>query len=45
MKSFSFPSKKLKINLEPLPYRDLKPISPLNDYTIFSQITSPRPIP
>jgi len=45
MKSLSFPSKKLKQNLEPFPKRDFTPIRPLNALTIFSQMTSPRPIP
>lgn len=44
-KSSSFPKRMLKANFVPLPYFDLTPILPPNALTIFSEITSPRPIP
>ena len=44
-KSSSFPRIMLNANLVPLPYLDLIPILPLKDLTMFSEMTSPRPIP
>mgnify|MGYP007055446414 CR=1 FL=1 len=44
-KSSSLPRIMLKANLVPLPYLDFTPILPLKDLTMFSEITSPKPIP
>lgn len=44
-KSSSLPRTMENVNIEPLPNFDLTPITPLKDLTMFSDITSPRPIP
>jgi hypothetical protein len=44
--SFSFlPRTMLNANLVPLPNLDFTPMAPSNAFTIFSDITRPRPIP